>query len=270
MNSQCMNHPELNGSSFLLKGSNNGILLFHGFTATTIEVRPLAHVLNDVGYTIMAPLLPGHGTCPEDMNSVKWQQWVNAAMTSYTQLCEICDSIVVMGESMGGLLSLYLAGLYTKIHGVVLFAPAIKIHGLWKAKFARYFINVQPKTYVHEGGSHEIYPWQGYSVVPVKAAAQLELLQKKVLIRLEKVNQPALIFQGCLDTTIDPSGSKIIYKKIKSCNKTITFLDRSGHCLILDQQFDQVAQSTLDFLKQILPDGDSSWPLHGSNISGYN
>lgn len=257
MNSQYINLPELNGSSFLLPGSKTGILLFHGFTATTVEVRPLAQVLNNVGYTVSAPLLPGHGTCPENMNSIKWRQWASTATTTYIQLCEICETVAIMGESLGGLLSLYLASLFPEISGIVLFAPALKIPGLWKAKFAQYFVRTQPKTYIQEGSSHEIYPWQGYSVVPVKAAAQLEILQNVVIRKLEGISQPALIFQGRLDTTIDLNGSKIIYQKIKSTHKTINFLEQSGHCIIIDQQFNQVAQSVLDFLGQIIPEKDS-------------
>jgi carboxylesterase len=55
-------NPGLEGDSFFCEAGPFGILLIHGFTATTAEVRPLARRLLSVGYTISGPLLPGHDT----------------------------------------------------------------------------------------------------------------------------------------------------------------------------------------------------------------
>ena len=48
---------------FFLEGSrDHGILLIHGFTATPGTMNPLGQALaQKTGYTISAPLLPGHG-----------------------------------------------------------------------------------------------------------------------------------------------------------------------------------------------------------------
>ena len=41
-------NPELEGGSFLWQGGETGVLLLHGLTATTAEVRPLAkRLLNE-------------------------------------------------------------------------------------------------------------------------------------------------------------------------------------------------------------------------------
>ena len=55
-------NPELEGGSFFWKGGGTGVLLLHGLTATTAEVRPLAKCLLVEGYTVSGILLPGHGT----------------------------------------------------------------------------------------------------------------------------------------------------------------------------------------------------------------
>ncbi|MCJ7696498.1 MAG: hypothetical protein MUO40_13895, partial [Anaerolineaceae bacterium] len=70
-------NPQLDGETFLLEGNNTGVLLFHGFTATTTEVRLIGECLNKDGFTISAPLLPGHGTHPKDLNRVSWRDWVD-------------------------------------------------------------------------------------------------------------------------------------------------------------------------------------------------
>ncbi len=129
-------NPELDGSTFFLPGNKPiGVLLLHGFTATTVEVRPLAEYLNRQGYSVFCPLLPGHGTRPEDMIPVRWQDWYETAQNGLERLKGI-SNLFVAGESMGGLLSLLLAASHPWIKGVILYAPAIKIDGIWRAKVA--------------------------------------------------------------------------------------------------------------------------------------
>ncbi|MFB6366963.1 alpha/beta hydrolase [Paenibacillus elgii] len=43
------------------------LLLIHGFTGSPSEFRRLGYDLNDLGYTVNAVRLPGHGATPEDM-----------------------------------------------------------------------------------------------------------------------------------------------------------------------------------------------------------
>ena len=48
------------GEEFFLKGGEAAILLLHGFTASTQEVEGLGLALAEEGFTVLAPLLPGH------------------------------------------------------------------------------------------------------------------------------------------------------------------------------------------------------------------
>ena len=51
-------NPDLAGKSFFWPGNATGLLLLHGFTATTAEVRLLADGFKNLGYTISAPPAP--------------------------------------------------------------------------------------------------------------------------------------------------------------------------------------------------------------------
>jgi carboxylesterase len=103
-------NDQLEGGSFYWEGNSVGLLLIHGFTATTAEVHLLADKFRSVGYSISAPLLPGHGTRLDDMNSVTWKDWTSCVEIEYQRLRKRCSTIIVGGESMGALLSLHLAG----------------------------------------------------------------------------------------------------------------------------------------------------------------
>lgn len=244
-----MIHPELDGNSIYLSSGRQGVLLLHGFTATTVEVRPMAEALFASGYSVSAPLMPGHGVNPEEMNQISWKDWVGSAEAACLELSARCEQVVVMGESMGGLLALNLAAHHPELNGVVLFAPALSINGLAKSRIARWFVKTTPKKYLAEGASTEIFPWQGYSVVPVGGAAQLFALQKETKKILGKIQKPALIFQGRKDRTINPHSSEWVLQGIASRDKELIDLEKSGHCILLDCEFDAVKLRTLQFLE---------------------
>jgi carboxylesterase len=96
-----LHNAHLEGGPFFWEAGPVGALLCHGVTATTAEVRPLARRLHEAGYTVAGPLLPGHGTRPEDLNRVSWQDWVGAAEEVYQKLSARCQRIFLGGESMG-------------------------------------------------------------------------------------------------------------------------------------------------------------------------
>lgn len=96
--SMVLRNPQLDGAPFYWKGGSTGVLLCHGFTATTAEVRLLAKTLYENGYTVTAPLLPGHGTSPEDCNRFTWQDWYACIEHTYQQLANDCHRVVI-GEN---------------------------------------------------------------------------------------------------------------------------------------------------------------------------
>lgn len=244
-----LQHQELEGETFFWPAGPTGVLLFHGLTATTAEVRPLARFLFEHGYTVAGRLLPGHGTTPEDLNQKRWQDWADAAEDAYQGMLLKCNQVIVGGESMGGLLALSLASGHAETPGILLYAPALSIPGIGRARFLAPFMQS-----IRKGSTDDSMPWQGYYVNPVRAVAQLYLLQREILKRLPSIRQPVLILQGKLDRTIDPQSSQIVFDKIGSTRKELVWLDRSSHVLLLDRQFDEASQRTLDFIKTIVKD----------------
>lgn len=253
MTNSIIQNPDLDGTSFFLEGTNGiCVILIHGFTATTVEVRPIAEFLHSEGYTIAAPLLPGHGTSPEELNNQKWENWIDFVSEMVEHCKENHETIFIGGESMGGLITCYLAASMKDIKGIMLYAPALKVNNLAFSKFIRFFKKVIPKKNVDEIPAKDEFPWQGYKVHPTRAAYQMYLLQKITRKKLKLINQPAIIFQGKFDNTISPDGSKFIYNNINSTNKEYVFLENSSHTVLLDKDFKFLARKTSEFLKSTL------------------
>jgi carboxylesterase len=244
-------NPSLEGRSFFLEGGPVGVLLIHGFTATTAEVRPLANLLHEHGYTVSGPLLPGHRTRPEDLNRVSWRDWVAAAEDAYTELSKRCQRIIVGGESTGALLALNLAADHPLIAGLLLYAPALRLNlkpidHLLLRLIAPFRASI-PKPV---SGTNPF--WEGYAVNPLKGTLQLLRLQKYVRPKLQKVEQPVLIVQGRLDKTVHPSVPEDIDQGVHSKILKKVWMENSGHIVLIDADKDQVEVLTLNFLQSIL------------------
>jgi carboxylesterase len=240
-------NPQLDGKTFFYKGNKVGFLLIHGFTATTTEVRLLADKLHKDGYTVSAPLLPGHMTTPEDMNTCSWMDWYGAVEAEFLSLKAKVDTIFVGGESMGALLSLLLASRQSGIKGLLCYSPALVTRRLWMADLLHPFLKYQAK-----GGKEDNLPWKGYTVNPVHAASQLHQLQIKTRKALPGVTTPIAIFQSKIDTSIDPHGAEVVYEKVGSVDKELHWFNESSHCMILDRQLDEIYAVTRKFILRLL------------------
>ena len=246
-----LHNPDLEGGAFFWEAGPVGVFLSHGLTATSAEVRPLAHRLHNAGYTVAGPLLPGHGTAPEDLNHTRWQDWVRAGEQTYQQLASHCEQVFLGGESMGALTALYLASKHPEAVGVLTYAPAIKLNLRRRDRLMlRLSAPLVPST--AKTNWQPCAGWQGYRVNPLRAAIQLFRMQREVQRRLPRIHQPLLVVQGRLDDTLSPESGEIICEGVSSTLTEVRWMEASSHTIILEREFDEVVDLTLRFLKQAL------------------
>lgn len=244
---QYIKNPQLDGNSFFFSGDRTGFLLIHGFTATTTEVRLLGEKLHSDGFTVSAPLLPGHNTFPDDLNRCSWKDWYDAVENSYLDLKMNVDTVFVCGESLGALLTLLLASNQPGIRGLVCYSPALIIPNIWLSNFLFPFIKYLPKENKEDG-----LAWKGYMVNPIHAIAQLNAVQRYVRKALPGITTPIAIFQSEIDGTIAPNGANVIYDKVGSQDKEIHWFNHSSHCMLLDKQRDELYKVTKGFIDRLL------------------
>ena len=240
-----MDKPYLDGDSFFWQGNQVGILLIHGFTATTAEVRLMAEKLHAAGLATAAPLLPGHGTHPDDLNRATWPMWLQKVKEAYESLQKSCDEVFILGTSMGALLSLELAAQHPEIIGLLLFSPALRVEGLWLTQLLAPF-----KKYLGKQPKDAALPWKGYTVYPLKAAGQLFKLQKHAKTILPRISQPMLIFTGINDNRISNEAIALLIKQVNSLEKEHHSMLYSGHFVMLEGDLEEAFKLTLSFIEK--------------------
>lgn len=244
-----IHNPHLAGDTFFWPGNEVGVLLLHGLTATTAEVRLLAEKLHAAGYTISAPLLPGHGTHPDELNETTWHDWAWTAEKAYQYLATVCDQVFVGGESTGGALALYLAAQHKEIAGVLCYAPAIKLaipmHNMVRLYVAAPLVSSLPKDNV---GSNE--HWQGYRVNPLRAVMELVRLGQEVRRQLPQISQPLLVMQGRSDKTVSEDVGDVILSGVLSEQAERHWWEKSGHVILLEGELEEITAVTLNFIQK--------------------
>ena len=252
---QTLVNPHLPGEPFSwLAGKDaSGVLLIHGFTATPAEMHPLGQELHRQGYNVAAPRLPGHGSTPQQLNACRWQEWLDAVEQAYQALRLESRCVAVCGESMGGLLSICLAAAHPELAAVVLMAPALHTAKSWVKWLAPLLSWIQPYVRKPPGKpSAADARWQGYGVYPSRAARQLFALQDEARRRLAAIHQPLLIIQGRLDRAVHPRVPAQIAAGVRSTLIDIRWMERSGHCVAIDAEWELVAQLTQSFIKRFV------------------
>jgi carboxylesterase len=109
---------------FALTGTNGrAVLLLHGSGDSPQTLRHLGERLHAVGYTVLAPLLPGHGRSPLDFSRVSAAAYHRAADEALDELRARSSWIAVAGLSMGGALAAQLAAEAADVRALLLLAP---------------------------------------------------------------------------------------------------------------------------------------------------
>ncbi len=109
----------------MLAGSaSHAVLIVHGFGDTTQSVRELAeHLHTSHGWTVHAPLLPGHGRTLADFDASSSAQWRAHVREAYAALKTTHATVALVGLSMGGALATLEAAKDAALPALVLLVP---------------------------------------------------------------------------------------------------------------------------------------------------
>jgi carboxylesterase len=216
-------------------------------------MRGLALALADAGFTVEMPLLPGHGTDIADMLPTTWTDWSEGAEAAYAGLASRCDSVVVVGLSMGGTLSVWLAERHPEIAALALVNPLVSPPDADTVGFIQAMIDngdeVAPgigSDIALEGAVESAYPG-----LPLRAALSLFAAAAEVEANLSSVTCPVLVFTSVQDHVVDPASSDILAAGVKGPVERVS-LERSFHVATLDYDKDEIESRTVAFVVGVL------------------
>ena len=229
--------------------SKLGVYILHGFSSTTYEVKDLAEFLGENGYYTIANNLPGHGTSVIDCNRVKYQHWIDKVSYEVAELSSKCDKVFVIGNSMGGVLALYLASLFP-LNGFVAGGTVLKFKNHFTTNyivpFASYFMPSRPKNKVTTSSAVKFY---GYEEYPLKALNQFRKMNKKIIPLIKTIKAPGMLIHSNSDRLSIKENLDLILNNIDSKNINTLIVDNAHHNMF-DENPDQklIFNEVLQFL----------------------
>jgi carboxylesterase len=237
---------------FSATGGADGVLVLHGFTGSPASMRGIAERLADAGLTVELPLLPGHGTSLDDMLPCRWDDWTAAAAEAYGELAARCGRMAVVGLSMGGALTCWLAERHPEIAGIAVVNPLLESPGEELRAAVQELLDAG--TEVAPGiGSDIAQPGVaelGYDGTPLVPLLSMLDGVDEVGAGLGDINCPVLLLSSRQDHVVpSSSGDRLAASVSGPCERV--WLERSYHVATMDYDRDEIEERIVSFVTAV-------------------
>lgn len=234
---------------FFFEEGNRAVLLLHGFTGNSSDVRQLGRFLQKKGYTSYAPQYEGHAAPPEEILKSSPFVWLKDALDGYDFLVDKgYDEIVVAGLSLGGCYALKLS-LNRDVKGIVTMCSPmyIKTEGAMFEGVLEYARNFKK----YEGKDEATIQKEMDHFKPTDTLKELQGQIEDVREHIDEVMDPLLVIQAEQDQMINTDSANIIYNESESDDKAIKWYANSGHVITIDKEKELVFEDVYQFLESL-------------------
>lgn len=237
--------------AFTFEAGPRAVLLLHGFTGHTADVRMLGRFLEKKGYTSHAPIYRGHGVPPEELiksNPDQWWEDVNSALNHLKELGY--EEIAVAGLSLGGVLGLKLA-YSTQVKGIIpMCAPMFFDNETQLTQGFELFAKEYKQLERKDAKTIE----REVATVMEESTELFSLLKEtieEVKDNVDTIYTPTFVVQARNDTMINTESANYIYDHVEADLKDIKWYEESGHVITLDKQKDELHEDIYQFLEKL-------------------
>ena len=242
--------------------------MLHGLGANSIELAGLAKHLHGQGFTVHVPHIEGY-----TFGSITgtWQDWLHVAQSHYWALKNQCETVSVVGLSMGATLALLLAST-EKPTSIVLLSACLAYNG-WAIPFYSFLLrlapyipflqryrfaesepfgikNVEMRARVRKALTKDHIAESGADALSYQQISQGLQLVDEIWHHLKNIEAPALFIHAADDETAHPKSIEEAMPKMSSSVKRLHMLGDCYHMLTVDNERETVNHETALFLKQ--------------------
>ena len=230
-------------------GGPTGVLVVHGFTGTPHSMRPIADALVEAGHTVELPLLPGHGTTVADMITTGFAEWSAHVEAVYVDLAARTERVYVIGLSMGGTLTLWLAARRPELAGIVVInAAAVPDEDTRDGVKAFIESGAAVLDAIRGDIAKPDVAEIAYDQTPLRPFLSLQDALIDLQTELPNIAMPTLIIVSEQDHVVPPASSDHIASMISSDAKRL-LLTESYHVATLDYDQQRIIDAVLEFVQ---------------------
>jgi carboxylesterase len=231
--------------------SGPGALVLHGLTGSTQSVAGLGAALEAAGFVVEAPMLPGHGTSPEDLAGCGWSDWTAAAEQAYRRLPA---PVLAVGLSMGGALAAGVAAAHPEVRGLAVVNPLVDPPAPAFLDTLQAFLDAGERflpgigSDINDPGEKE----EAYDRLPVAALLSMGRGLHDLRPRLAEIRCPVLILTARHDHVVPAVSSDVLAEGVSGPVERV-WLENSAHVATLDLDRDELERRVVAFATSLLP-----------------
>ncbi|ANX13539.1 carboxylesterase [Fictibacillus arsenicus] len=236
---------------FFFEGGKRAVLMLHGFTGSSADVRMMGRFLQKKGYTCHAPQYKGHAVPPEELVHTGPDDWWEDVIGGYNHLKEKgYDEIAVVGLSLGGVFSLKLATEQPVKAVVPMCAPMyIKSEEVMYKGVCEYAEEYKKRE--QKSPEQIEQEMEEFKKTPMNTLKALQELLKSVRNSVDLVYAPTFVVQARHDEMINTDSANIIYNEVESEKKDLKWYENSTHVITLDKEKEQLHEDVYAFLEDL-------------------
>jgi carboxylesterase len=215
-------------------------------------MRSIAELCAKAGYSVELPRLPGHGTSVEDMMTTTWADWSGAAEAAYDDLAERCEQVAVVGLSMGGGLTAYVAENRPSVVGCVFINPLVKPPPAELLDGLNQLLDGGVESFESIGSDikKEDTVESSYDATPLRPAKSLFDGIALVHEHLVRITAPSLLISSREDHVVTSDNGDDL-TALASGPVERVWLENSYHVATMDNDQELVESLTMDFLARV-------------------
>ena len=239
-----------------------GALVLHGLTGSTQSVAGVAAALEAAGFEVEAPMLPGHGTTPEDLAGCGWADWTAAAEEAYRRLAR---PLVAVGLSMGAALAAGVCAQHPEVRALAVVNPLIDPPAPEFLQALEGFL-AAGERFLPGIGSDIVDPSTkevAYDRMPVAALLSASWGLAELRPRLGDVRCPVLILSSRHDHVVPSVSGDVLAEAVAGPVERV-WLERSAHVATLDLDREELERRVVAFASELgrATDGEEEPPGH--------
>lgn len=215
---------------FVWENGRPATILIHGFPGTPAEVRKLAAVMHEAGWTVQGLLLPGFGVQFYTLGERRYSEWVDSIRHAVHSLRANHHPILVVGFSMGAAAAVLAAAENDGPDGLVLLAPftggigflgalfplmrrsvpVIKPFRLFRLDFSNPDVRQGLANFIPDLDLDDPYVQQAIREItlPTVSLDELRLLGLAARRAAPAIRVPTLVIQGTQDRVVRPQATR--------------------------------------------------------------
>jgi carboxylesterase len=217
------------------------------------EMRSLGDHLAGLGHTVLGVRLAGHGTQPRELSRTRCSDWLLDVEDGLALLTQLAQSVVIIGQSLGGMVALTAAANYP-IDGVVAISTPFgspRRRWRWRLESVLPRLARKPVPVHPELGLRREAEYPAYAAFPTRIVRELERLDASLRKALPAIDIPVLVIQSKADPWVPVADAERIYERLQAADRRMLLVEDLGHSLVLDPKRTEIFEAVAAFVDDV-------------------